>query len=177
MALRAAKNLGCDVPAEAIERAVEYIKRCQDTGSGGFRYRPARQRDGGLHRDEHPRPGDLRQGTSPLPGSDCAAALTSREPNLPTAGQQWFFYSIYYGSQAAFQLGGNYWTVFRPETARSAAANAERRGFWDGNSGDAAAGRPCLLHRDGHPRLDRRISLPAHLPTRRGTGREVNRTS
>ena len=30
MALRAAKNLGCDVPAETIARAVDYIKRCQD---------------------------------------------------------------------------------------------------------------------------------------------------
>src|SRR5437660_1678683 len=40
MALRAAKNLGCDVPAENIDRAVEYIKRSQDKNGGGFAYFP-----------------------------------------------------------------------------------------------------------------------------------------
>src|SRR6266540_4000668 len=38
MALRAAKNLGCDVPPESIDRAIEYIKRSQDRFSGGFCY-------------------------------------------------------------------------------------------------------------------------------------------
>src|SRR5262249_19767872 len=40
MALRAAKNLGCDVPPEAIDRAIEYVQRCRDSSSGGFRYYP-----------------------------------------------------------------------------------------------------------------------------------------
>src|SRR5262249_18970787 len=40
MALRAAKNLGCDVPPEAIERAIEYVHRCRDAATGGFRYHP-----------------------------------------------------------------------------------------------------------------------------------------
>src|SRR5690606_31909025 len=40
MALRAAKNLGCDVPPEAIDTAIAYVKRCQDASSGGFRYFP-----------------------------------------------------------------------------------------------------------------------------------------
>jgi prenyltransferase beta subunit len=40
LALRAAKNLGCDVPGERIEWAVDYLKRCQDAASGGFCYMP-----------------------------------------------------------------------------------------------------------------------------------------
>ncbi len=40
MALRTAKNVGCDVPAENIDRAVEFIKRCQDPRSGGFATSP-----------------------------------------------------------------------------------------------------------------------------------------
>src|SRR5439155_2379179 len=38
MALRGARNLGCDVPAEKITNAVEYVRRCHDKGTGGFRY-------------------------------------------------------------------------------------------------------------------------------------------
>src|SRR5262245_59029806 len=40
MALRASKNLGCDVPGEVIDNAIGYIKRCYDPASGGFRYQP-----------------------------------------------------------------------------------------------------------------------------------------
>src|SRR5262249_21368432 len=40
MALRAAKNVGCDVPAECIDNAIGFIKRSQDQVSGGFRYLP-----------------------------------------------------------------------------------------------------------------------------------------
>jgi hypothetical protein len=38
MALRAAKNVGCDVPPENVERAIGYIKRCFDPNIGGYRY-------------------------------------------------------------------------------------------------------------------------------------------
>jgi hypothetical protein len=140
MALRAAKNLGCDVPAEAIDQAVEYLKRCQDNGSGGFRYNPG---------------GALTvacTGTSILALEICGkehhhchealrgGAYLIRKENLPKAGQQYFFYSIYYGSQAAFQLGGNYWTVFRPPLQDVLLRLQRTGGFWDGNSGDAAQG-------------------------------------
>ena len=140
MALRAAKNLGCDVPAEAIDRAVEYLKRCQDNGSGGFRYTPG---------------GRLTvacTGTSILALEICGkehhhchealrgGAYLIRKENLPSARQEWFFYSIYYGSQAAFQLGGNYWTVFRPPLHDVLLQLQRTGGFWDTNSADALQG-------------------------------------
>jgi hypothetical protein len=140
MALRAAKNLGCDVPAEPIDRAVAYIKRCQDNNTGGFQYTPG---------------GRLTvacTGTSILALEICGkehhhchealrgGAYLIRKENLPNASQQWFYYSIYYGSQAAFQLGGNYWTVFRPKLHDVLLGLQRPGGFWDGNSGDAAQG-------------------------------------
>ena len=39
MALRAARNAGITVPKETIDRALNYIKACQNR-DGGFRYRP-----------------------------------------------------------------------------------------------------------------------------------------
>jgi hypothetical protein len=140
MALRAAHNLGCDVPADAIDRAVEYIKRCHDGRSGGFRYQPG----SGVT--------VACTGTSILAleicGKEhhqCREALRGgsfllRRENLPNSNQQWFFYSIYYGSQAAFQLGGNYWTVFRPRLHEVLLRMQTGGGFWDGQSGDAQQG-------------------------------------
>ncbi len=140
MALRAAKNLGCDVHAEVIERAVEYVKRCQDNGSGGFRYNPYGQLTLAC------------TGTSILALEICGkeqhhceealrgGAYLIRKGNLPNASQPYFFYSIYYGSQAAFQLGGTYWTVFRPKLHEVLLNMQNGGGFWDGHSSDAAQG-------------------------------------
>jgi hypothetical protein len=132
MALRAAKNLGCDVPAENIERAVDYIKRCQDESTGGFCYTP----QGRLTiactgtsilaleicgKDRHHTPEALRAG-----------AFLLRDRNLPHWNQDHFFYSIYYGSQAAFQLGDNYWSVFRPKLHEVLLRYQSPSGFWQG---------------------------------------------
>ena len=37
MALRSARNAGIEVPKETIDRAIEYVRKCQNT-DGGFRY-------------------------------------------------------------------------------------------------------------------------------------------
>ncbi len=39
LALRAAKDIGCDVPAESIEKAVAYVRLCANP-QGGFGYQP-----------------------------------------------------------------------------------------------------------------------------------------
>lgn len=140
MALRAARNLGCDVPAEAIERAVDFIKRCHDQGNGGFRYQPngpvtvactgtsilALEICGKEH---HRSQESLRGG-----------GFLLQKSKLPNPREYMFFYSIYYGSQATFQLGGNYWTVYRPKLHQVLLGMQNRVGIWDGPSGDAQQG-------------------------------------
>lgn len=129
MALRAAKNLGCDVPPESIERAVEYVKRCRDTITGGYRYYPG---------------GPL---TIPCTGTSILALeICGKEqhntPELQKAGAylvknppRWnhphFFYGIYYCSQAAFQLGDNYWNFFRPQLHEMLLRNQGDNGSWN----------------------------------------------
>ncbi len=140
MALRAAKNLGCDVPPSAIERAVTYIKSCQDPKYGGFRYTP---HDGitvpctgtsilALElcgKEQHHSPDVLRAGT-----------FLIKDNNLPHWGGSHFFYGVYYGSQAAFQLGGNYWAVYRPRLRDVLLANQQDNGSWSGGGYDSSFG-------------------------------------
>ena len=40
LALRSARNLGCDVPAVNIERALEYVQQCRDPRTGAYGYQP-----------------------------------------------------------------------------------------------------------------------------------------
>jgi hypothetical protein len=140
MALRAARNLGCDVPAEAIDRAVAFIKRCHDKGSGGFRYQPGGQLTAActgtsvlaleICGKEHHRSQEALRG----------GAFLLRKSNLPSLREQWLFYSVYYGSQATFQLGGNYWTLYRPRLHELLLGMQNGAGIWDARSGDANQG-------------------------------------
>lgn len=139
LALRAAKNLGCDVPAECIEQAVGYVKRSQHP-SGAFCYQP----DGG--------PSVACTGTGILALEICGkqehrsdavmagGGYLIRKENLPSLHQQHFSYSIYYGSQAAFQLGGNYWSIFRPAMHKVLLGNQSSDGSWNGGFSDRGIG-------------------------------------
>jgi hypothetical protein len=129
MALRAAKNLGCDVPAVNIDMAVKYIKSCRDESTGGFRYQPGAQL------------------TVPCTGTSIVALeLCGKEKrrspellkagsfllkNPPTWHSPFFAYSVYYCSQATFQLGGNYWDFYRSHLHKILLTNQKSNGCWD----------------------------------------------
>ena len=151
MALRAAKNVGCDVPAETVERAIGYIKNCYDFQTGGYRY----VRNGNLTvpctaasilslelcgKDYHKSPESLRA------ASYITSALAGRNRDqFPGGGfrmiqSNHFFYGVYYTSQAMFQIGGEYWTWYR-EYLHSLLIDQQQSGqqpggFWRGVSGD-----------------------------------------
>jgi hypothetical protein len=138
MALRASKNVGCDVPPEAIDRAVEFIKRCQDPSTGGFAYVP----NGGA--------------TIPCTGTGilalelcgnnlhrCPEALRAGAfllKNPPVWGDGFFYYMIYYCTQATFQLGDNYWNFYGPKVKQVLLANQQANGSWDGGGSDGGYG-------------------------------------
>ncbi len=133
LALRAAKNLGCDVPTERIDMAVDYIKRSRDPRTGGFAYTPG----GGYTipctgtgilgleicgRDRHHSREALRAG----------AFLIKHPPQWNSAH---FFYAVYYCSQATFQLGNNYWNFYRPQLHKVLLDNQQGNGCWIDTSG------------------------------------------
>ncbi|HEY2787301.1 MAG TPA: prenyltransferase/squalene oxidase repeat-containing protein [Fimbriiglobus sp.] len=138
MALRAAKNIGCDVPAERIQAAVDYINRCHDPFTGGFRYTTR------------------GQVTVPCTGTGILALeLCGKEFHQTAAslkagnfilnnplqpGMAHFFYGIYYTSQGMFQLGQNYWKNYRPKLHELLLRSnpPQQNGAWYGNGFDDA---------------------------------------
>lgn len=110
LALRAAEDSDLDVPAGAIEQAVAYVKRCTDA-SGGFTYMPQRGYE----------PTIAMTGTGILALEICGEFGTDEarrggdwllKNRLAWSGP-FFFYSVYYSTQAMFQLGGEYWKEWR----------------------------------------------------------------
>lgn len=147
MALRAAKNVGCDIPADVIDGAVEYVKNSRDP-RGGYRY----TRHGNTTlavtgasilslelttRDFH----------GSRESQDSAAFIVDQLVARGAGGRgraniqfPHFFYGVYYTSQAMFQIGGKYWEWYRDYLhwlLLSPDAHPQRPGgYWDGVSGD-----------------------------------------
>jgi prenyltransferase beta subunit len=149
MALRAARNIGCDVPVDAIDRAVDFIKRCQDPVSGGFKYEP----NSGVTIP--------CTGTSILALELCGKNL-HKSPEVIKAGNYllknikgnvlrgrggFYYYMVYYCSQATFQLGDGYWNIYREEMHKALLPNQNAQdGSWkDPAQGDSYATAMAVL--------------------------------
>jgi hypothetical protein len=132
LALRAARNVGCDVPAERIDQAMEFLLRCRDARTGAFCYQPAA------------RPTLACTGTGILALELCGKdrhhsheALMAGGyllKNPPRWGEEHFFYTAYYCSQAMFQLGGNYWDFYRPRLHVALFDHQQQSGGWLGGA-------------------------------------------
>ena len=112
MALRAARNAGCYVPVETIDRAVDYVRRCQNT-DGGFAY----QITGGQSRWPLTAAAIVAlQNAGKYQGEELERAYAflqqnRREVSTPTQ-TNYFFYAHYYAIQAFWQLGGEPWRLW-----------------------------------------------------------------
>ncbi|XZE54845.1 prenyltransferase/squalene oxidase repeat-containing protein [Planctomycetaceae bacterium SH139] len=106
MALRAARNAGVYVPGEAITKAVDYVRRSQNT-DGGFMY----QLEGGESRFPLTTGAIVAlQNAGRYEGMELELAyqFVNRRLNeyLAPLQHNYFFYAHYYGVQAMWQRGG-----------------------------------------------------------------------
>jgi hypothetical protein len=141
LSLRAAKNVGCDVPPDAIKQAVDYLKRSQDQ-SGAYCYTPfggptAPCTGTGILamcvcvKDAVKSTEVARGGTVLLKSLKDHGAL----PNALHWNSAHFSYCMYYCAQACFQLGGNYWETFRPFMHKVLLPNQKPNGSWESSEG------------------------------------------
>jgi hypothetical protein len=129
MALRGAKNVGAYLPAKAIDDGIAYVKRRAVMG-GGFSYTGREA------------PNMARTGTGVL-----ALTLMGKpnEPEVKAGGDfllrtslehtDHYYYAVYYCSQAAWQLGGRYWTTLNASITRDLLSKARVDGSWGTGGG------------------------------------------
>lgn len=131
LALRASKDIGCDVPAESIDLAVDYVKNCATTELLGFGYQPG----GG--------PTPTRNGTGIL----CLEICGVHESKESLGGansllkkplkfsDSYFYYGVYYCSVGMFKLGGKYWEQTRDHLFPILLEHQEADGSWPSTHG------------------------------------------
>ncbi|MFK7818455.1 MAG: prenyltransferase/squalene oxidase repeat-containing protein, partial [Planctomycetaceae bacterium] len=131
LALRAAKDAGCDVPAENIDDAILYIRRLRTRGNAGFGYQTGHGSSA------------TRAGTGILALEVCgdhhskevlgaADTLIRRPLNSRDA---YFYYGAYYCTVGMFKVGGEYWERIRPILYETILAEQGADGSWLAKTG------------------------------------------
>lgn len=143
MSLRAAKNSGIDVPKEAIDNAVAYIKRS---------YRAERDSSGKLLQREaafsyEPYGGRQTFSTTSagllslqVAGLYNAPEVTGSSDWLlkfpPELNEPWFYYGTYYYAQGMYQRGGDHAAIARQKTEDMLVSAQSADGAWVPRNGN-----------------------------------------
>jgi hypothetical protein len=138
MALRSAKNAGLEVPKEAIEQAVGYVRRCY------YSKRDAEGRILNLKSAcayEPQRAPEYAMGAAGLLSLQLSGEYDSpevkgsadwlRERKLDYGGE-WFFYGTYYYAQGMFQRGGEHASAARKAIEEILLPRQSGDGSWTG---------------------------------------------
>lgn len=134
MALRSARNAGLEVPRGTIDKAVEYVRACQNP-DGGFRYQMqtgpsawprsaagvASLQYAGIYKDKAIDKGIEYLLDNGLPG---------RAPLQPLH----YFYGHYYAVQAMFLAGGESWARWWPSIRAELISTQRSDGLWEDSS-------------------------------------------
>ena len=106
-ALRAARDIGLDVPDAALAGAAAYAKRCLHRATGGFAYQPAGEPSIAMTAA-----GLLTLtllSTAEAPELAAGAKFLHEHPIVDAT--RFPYYSTYYANQAADRVGGDTWTI------------------------------------------------------------------
>lgn len=145
MGLRSARNAGLEVSSDVIDKAVKYVRDCQNP-DGGFRYQLdpgmsgwARSAAGvatlyyaGIYEDKAIDEGLDYIKVVGMPG------LTDEQPH------KW--YGHYYAVQAMYLAGGEHWSAWWPAAREDIVSAQSRAGSWsDSSFGDDYATAMALI--------------------------------
>jgi hypothetical protein len=146
MALRSARNAGIEVSKDTIDRAVAYVRRCQNP-DGGFRYQEEMGASGwprsaagvaslyyaGIYEDDA-----IDRGISYL--------MKEAMPGVPGTSRAHYFYGQYYAVQAMYLGGGSSWAKWWPAIREELLRFQQANGSWEDRSvGDAYGTAMALI--------------------------------
>lgn len=138
VAMRAANNADIPVPAQAIEKAINYVRHKANPGGGGYGY----------------------AGPGAGPQTSAAGVLSLQllgkydDPQIaktidylgqmkatwgPQGGPNYFYYYHYYAIQAFYQFGGKPWNAWHPTIRDLLLEKQNADGSWDVPPGTAEA--------------------------------------
>lgn len=143
MALRAARNAGVNVQSIVIRKGLDYIKSCV-CPDGGFAYQP-----GGSSGKARTGIGILLLellGESESPLVVKGAEYLTQNPLRP--GETYYYYGLYYCTQAMFQKGGEHWQSWRKAVLDTVVSTQNDDGSWPkqgSEGGDTYAVAMALL--------------------------------
>lgn len=130
MALRAARNCGIFISKEVIDRCIDYVKQSQNP-DGGFRYQLVRQAE-----SEFPRSAAgvvALYSAGIYEGAEIKNGLGYLMRHLPN--QRYFrgshyYYGQYYGVQAMWQAGAEYWEEWYTAIREELVSGQMASGSW-----------------------------------------------
>ncbi len=126
MALRAAKDIGCDVPKDSIDAAVEYVKQCSVKDNRGFGYQP----------------GNGQTQTLTGTGITCLEVCGDHHSVEALGGadylldnplryrSNYFYYGVYYSGVGMFKMGDQYADTYEALLAKLLLPIQEADGSW-----------------------------------------------
>jgi hypothetical protein len=131
MALRAARNAGLAVPAETIDRAVAYLKRCQNA-DGGFVYMLEKGGESAPPRSAAALAALNSAGLYDGPEIEkCLGYLERFPPGNAAANDAYYYYDRYYAAQVFWMAGGQRWRRWYPAVRDELLARQRPDGSWE----------------------------------------------
>jgi hypothetical protein len=145
MGLRGARNSGVKVPKETIDKAVEYVRKCQNP-DGGFRY----MLNSGNSAFPRSAAGVATLWYAGVPADDTAMVrgLNYIMQHLPggAAKTPHYYYGHYYGVQACYMAGPDYWRSWFPAIREELLDTQDPvDGYWDGQPGKSYCTAMALI--------------------------------
>lgn len=137
VALASARESGISVPGTTIEKATEYVLKCQDQTSGGFTYMP-QNNDPGFARTAAGVMSLIMCGQRRHKATQRGLAFLKAYPdkkfskNFPR-----FHYSHYYAVQAMYQSSESDFQAWYPRISSTILSKQESDGSWRGAHGQA----------------------------------------
>jgi len=147
MALRAARNAGLHVPKDTIDRAIQYIKRCQNA-DGGFMYMLSEGGESAFPRSAAAI--TALYGAGVYQGPEINKGLEYLMQFIPAEGVvrregNYYEYGHYYAAQAFWQAGGKYWEKWYPAIRDELLSRQREDGSWNSAFGPEYATAMCLM--------------------------------
>jgi hypothetical protein len=143
MALRGASNAGANIPERALQDGIAYVK-LRATMGGGFAYEGKGGVDAAMTGAGVLALTLLGQADAPEVKAGGTYLMTNTADI--TGRANFYYYTVYYCSQAAWQLGGNYWTKINRDISANLRHRQRKDGSWSGGeSSDAYCTAMAIL--------------------------------